>query len=127
MERPSFEYTYSAAQRKEIERIRSEYLTTTPEASALEELKRLDKATRRPGMIVSIIMGIVGTLVMGGGMSIVMVAETQYMPVGILLGIVGIIIALLAFPADRLITKRQRQKNAPSIVALSDRLLDKSL
>ena len=54
------EYTYSATQQEEIEQIRRKYMPK--EEDRLAELKRLDEKVSRPGTIVGIALGVVGTL-----------------------------------------------------------------
>ena len=112
----SFEYTYSAREQAEIENIRKKYLPT--EESPMEQLRRLDKSVERPGTVVAIMVGIVGTLVMGFGMSLCMVWAEIMFAQGIIIGILGIGILAAAYPLYRKITKKQKEKLAPQILAL---------
>ena len=118
-----FEYTYSASQQDEIERIRRKYMPK--EVDELAELKRLDAEVTRPGTIVAIALGIVGTLIFGAGMSMALVwTETMLVP-GILIGIVGFAMLGIAYPVYAKITAKQREKMAPQILELSERLMGK--
>ena len=118
-----FEYTYSASRQDEIERIRRKYMPK--EVDELAELKRLDAEVTRPGTIVAIALGIVGTLIFGAGMSMALVwAETMLVP-GILIGIVGFAMLGIAYPVYAKITAKQREKLAPQILELSERLMGK--
>ena len=67
----AFEYTYSAKEQEEIEKIKRKYLPK--EESKLELLRKLDRQVTRKGEVVSLILGVVGCLIMGGGMSMCMV------------------------------------------------------
>ena len=63
----TFEYTYSAVQQEEIERIKSKYLPK--EETKLDKLKKLDASVTRPGTIWAIGFGVIGCLIFGGGLS----------------------------------------------------------
>lgn len=117
----TFQYSYSAKQQEEIEAIKKKYMPK--QEDKMEQLRRLDKSAETPGTVIGLIIGIVGTLVMGTGMSCVMVWTDSLFVVGILVGIVGIALIAAAYPAYRIVTKKQREKIAPMILALSDELL----
>jgi len=121
--REVFTYTYSAAQQEEIRRIRDKYTPPTQEEDKLERLHRLDENVTKPGLIVSLIVGVISTLVMGFGMCCTMVwSDTLFVP-GIVIGIVGIIGICAAYPLYIRITKKQREKLAPEIMRLTDELI----
>ena len=115
----SFSYTYSAAQQEEIKKIRSRYMAE--EEDKMQQLRRLDSAASKKGMIVALTLGIAGSLILGGGMSLCLVGE-RYIP-GIILGILGIIPVALAYPVYTFVTERQRKKIAPEILRLTDELM----
>lgn len=118
----TFEYTYSAKQQDEIEKIRSKYLPK--QESKIEQLRRLDQQAEKPGMIASLAVGIVGALILGVGMCFTMVWNTSItmFVAGIVIGIIGMAIVGLAFPLYKGITKKQRAKIADQIIALSNEL-----
>lgn len=116
-----FEYTYSAKQQEEIEQIRRKYMPK--EEDRLEELKRLDEKVSRPGTIVGIALGVVGTLIFGIGMSMILVWTDAMLVTGVLIGIVGFLMLAVAYPVYRKITARQREKMAPQILALTEQLI----
>ena len=124
MERKSevFNYTYSASQQAEIKSIREKYMPPTEEEDKMERLRRLDRRVTKTGTAVSIIVGIISTLVFGVGMCCTMVWEGLMFP-GIIIGIVGIIGIVLAYPLYIHITKKQREKVAPEIMRLTDELM----
>lgn len=119
-ENKSFEYTYSAKQQKEIEDIRKKYLPK--EEDKMEKLRKLDRAAEKPGTIVSLVMGVLGTLLLGVGMSCTMVWSETFLGLGIVVGCLGIAIVSLAYPVYKKITKKQREKIAEQILALTEEL-----
>lgn len=120
-EKEVFSYTYSAKEQEEIKRIRDKYIPR--EADKMEQLRRLDKSVTQKGTIVSLIVGIIGTLVMGVGMCCAMVWQGKWFVPGIVIGIAGIALLSLAYPLYRQITKRERAKIAPEIMRLTDELM----
>ena len=117
----TFQYSYSSKQQDEVEAIKRKYMPK--QEDKLEQLRKLDKSAETPGTVVGLILGIIGTLVMGTGMSCVMVWTESLFIVGILVGLLGIIMIALAYPVYKIITKKQREKIAPMILALSEELL----
>lgn len=118
----SFQYTYSAKQQEEIKQIRKKYLPK--EDDKMEQLRKLDRRATLPGSIVSITVGLIGALIMGFGMSCSLVwTDTMFLP-GIIFGLVGMIVAVLAYPIYLFITKKQREKLAPEILKLTDELME---
>lgn len=116
----SFEYTYSAKQQKEIEEIRKKYLPK--EEDKMETLRRLDRNAEKPGMMTAITIGVIGSLILGVGMCCTLVwADAMFIP-GIIIGLIGIIIASQAYPIYQKITKKEREKIADQILALSKEL-----
>ena len=119
----AFNYTYSASQQQEIKRIREKYSPPTQEEDKMERLRKLDASVTKPGTIVSLIVGIISTLIMGVGMCCTMVwSDTLFIP-GIFIGIIGIIGVIMAYPIYDGITKKCRKKLAPEIMRLSDELM----
>ena len=126
MDNHSFEYTYSAAQQKEVEAIRKKYLPK--EENKMEQLRKLHAIPTQKAQAASLAVGIVGALIMGTGMSLAMTdigAElgSLAMVLGIFAGVAGMVLAALAYPAYNRVLKKQREKIAPEILRLSDELL----
>ncbi len=113
-----FEYTYSAPEQEEIRKIREKYLPK--EENTLDKLRRLDAQAERPGMIWSLTCGIVGTLIFGTGLCCCLVWG-MYLA-GILTGISGMAMLSAAYPVYVWLTKKQREKLAPQILALTEEL-----
>lgn len=122
----SFEYTYSAQQQKEVEAIRKKYLPQ--EADKMEQLRRLHAIPTQKAQAASLVVGIIGALIMGTGMSVCLTQigaalGSLAMVIGILVGIVGMVLVALAYPLYNRVLKKQREKIAPEILRLSDELL----
>ena len=115
-----FEYTYSAAQQEEIEKIKRKYMPK--EEDKLSQLKKLDAAVTRPGPIVGITLGIIGVLTFGGGMSCCLVWGESLLIAGIVLGVLGIGLMALAYPVYNSITEKEKARIAPQILALTKEL-----
>ena len=62
-----YNYTYSAKDRAEIKQIREKY--SPKEENKMEQLRRLDASVTRKGTIVSLVVGIISSLILGFGMS----------------------------------------------------------
>lgn len=116
----SFEYSYSAEQQKEIEQIRKRYLPQ--EEDKMEQLRKLDQSATKKGTIYSIVVGIIGTLVMGVGLTCTLEwGETLLIP-GIFIGLLGMALIGIAYPLYARVTKKEREKIAPQILALTEEL-----
>ena len=123
---PSFEYTYSAAQRQEIEAIRKKYLPK--EEDKMEQLRRLHYSATQKAQAASIAIGVLGALILGTGMSLILTElgsalEHWAMVIGILTGILGLILVALAYPIYNRTLRKERQRIAPEILRLSEELL----
>ena len=123
-----FIYTYSAKDQSEIDRIRQKY-TTNPKDDKIKRLHDLDASVHSRASAASIAVGTVGALIMGAGMSLVMTEFGQFFglgaytsPVGIAIGVVGLAIAICAYPLYRTVSERRRKKIAPEILSLLDEL-----
>ncbi len=120
----TFNYTYSASQQEEIRRIAEKYKQPVPQGEdTLEQLRILDKSVTRPGTIISLIIGIISSLILGIGMCCTMVWGDDLFIIGIIIGVVGIVGVITAYPVYNAITKRQREKLAPEIIRLSNKLM----
>lgn len=127
-----FKYTYSAKEQEELKKIRQRY--TAPEKKEIdkmEQLRRLDASVTKKGTIASLVLGVVGALIMGTGMSLIMTEFGKIlgslsnfaMPIGIVLGVVGMVLVALAYPIYNRITKKERERIAPEIIKLTDELM----
>ena len=119
----TFEYSYSSKKQEEIEKIRNKYIEQ--EENKLEQLRKLDQEVERPGTMASIIVGVIGTLIMGAGISICIVGSKVFLLLGIIIGLAGMAVLGAAYPIYKNITKKQKEKLGPQILALSEELLKK--
>lgn len=118
----SFSYTYSAKEQEEIKRIREKYAPPDRQADKMAQLRRMDRSVTKPGTIVSMAVGIGGTLILGLGMTCIM-EWTAYFLLGIVLGLVGIALMVAAWPLYKRVTAKRREKLAPEIMRLTDELM----
>lgn len=110
------------------QKIRARY--TEKESTELDALRALDAKVKRPADIFSYIFGSIGAVVMGGGMSLVMtdigmtLGIANSMPVGIIVGILGMVLALINYPIHKRIMKVRKEKYAPEILAISEKIIN---
>ncbi len=116
----SFCFTYSAKEQEEIKKIRQKYI---PEEDKMEQLRRLDRQVTNKGTAYSIMIGVIGCLLLGIGMSCTMVWNAVWFIPGIIIGVIGIGIVVLAYPVYTYVTKKEREKIAPEILRLTDELM----
>lgn len=124
-----FKYTYSAMEQDEIRRIRQKY--QAQKEYGISRLRKLDAKVSQKATMVSLVLGVVGALVMGSGMSLIMtdmgeileVTGIVGMFVGIFIGVIGIILIALAYPVYSKVLEKEREKIAPEILRLTEELL----
>ena len=116
-----FEFTYSAKQQEEVQKIREKYVPKAEDK--LEQLRRLDASATQKGCTISLIVGLISTLVLGIGMCCCMVWGGNLFIPGIIIGIVGIAGVAAAYPLYERITKKERERIAPEILRLTDELM----
>ena len=110
-----------------VQKIRTQYTET--KHTELDELKALDARVRKPANVFAYVYGSVSAIIMGAGMSLVMtdigaiVGLANTMVSGIIVGILGMGLALTTYPIYKKILNRRKKKFAPRILALSEQLL----
>jgi len=124
--RETFHYTYSAQQQEEIRSIRKKY--AAPEEDKMEQLRRLDRQATDKAQARSIALGVIGSLVLGTGMSLAMTDLSGFLSgaamfFGVLIGLIGIVLIALAYPVYHHTLQKERQRIAPEILRLTDELL----
>ena len=125
MKNNDFEYRYvapTASERLEIESIRDKYMKKGKSESKLEILRKLDNKVKNIPTAISLAIGIVGTLIFGLG--IAMILEWSIIVWGVVVGIIGLIPTLLAYPAYLKSYKFYKNKYSKEILNLSDELLN---
>ena len=128
-EQNNFTYTYSAKERDEVRAIRDKYIPR--EESKMDRLRRLDRTAESRATVVSLILGIVGTLILGFGMSLVLSDlslifgdnKVVSVIVGVVFGLVGGAVAALAYPVYNTVLAKERERIAPEIIRLTDELM----
>lgn len=119
----TFTYRYSAIENQEVQAIRNKYLPR--KESKLEELKRLDHTVQSAGMAEALCVGIGGTLLFGLGLCLAMQAIGKgiaCIALGVLLGFIGMAGMIIAYPINRKVFKKTRQKIVPRILELTAEL-----
>ena len=130
-ENKGFSYTYSAKEQAEVKRIREKYIEPIKVEDKMERLRKLDRGVTNTAQRVALIFGIIGTLLLGCGMSFCMtdigailaLSTNTATVIGIIIGVIGGIIASLAYPLYNVILKAKRKKLAPEIIRLTDELM----
>ena len=126
-----FHYTYSAKEQEEIKAIRKKYTAPEQTEDKMAQLRRLDAGVYSKATTAALVIGIIGALIMGIGMSLAMtdVGETLgllgtlAMLTGIVIGIVGIALVCVAYPIYNRVLKKEREKIAPEMIRLTDELM----
>ena len=126
-----FSYTYSAKEQAELKRIRDKYTAPTEVEDKMARLRRLDASVTNTAQAVALVFGVIGTLILGFGMSLIMtelaealgISGNAAMMIGITVGVAGGILASLAYPIYNAIVKTKRKKLASEIIRLTDELM----
>lgn len=124
-----FSYTYSATEQDEIRKIREKY--QPKKEDDMSRLRKLDAKVTQKATIDSLVTGIIGTLIMGTGMSLVMtdigmvfgLQGNSSMVIGIVVGVIGMILTGIAYPIYSKVLKKEREKAAPEILRLTEELI----
>ena len=109
-----------------VQKIRTQY--TEKEHTDLDALRALDARVKRPANVFAYIFGSVSAIIMGAGMSLVMtdIAETvgigNPMVYGIIIGIAGMLMAIINYPVYKRILSLRRKKYAGQIIALREQI-----
>ena len=127
----SFELTYSAKEQDEIKRIREKYIRPEIKEDKMEELRRLDKKATEKATVTALVVGVIGALILGSGMSMIMtdinlfigLGNNEALITGIIVGVVGIILVSLAYPLYNRILKKEQERIAPKIIELTDEIM----
>ncbi len=121
----SFKYTApTEEERKEIDSIRRQYLPQEKTETKLEKLRRLNSLVKNAAMIWSLVLGVVGTLVLGLGLT--MILEWNIWIWGIVLMIIGSVPVAIAYPIYKEVLKKYKNRYSEEILRLSEELLNES-
>ena len=117
----TFQYTYSAKEQEELKRIRSKY--APKEENKMDLLRRLDAQVTQKATMYAIIVGVIGALILGTGMSCCMVWGGGVFVLGIIVGVIGLAVVSLAYPLYNHTLKKERERIAPEILRLTEELM----
>lgn len=110
-----------------VQKIRTQY--TEKEHTRLDALKELDAKVKRPANVFAYVFGGIGAIVMGSGMSLVMsdIGDTlgmeNPMVPGIVIGVAGMLMAIVNYPIYKGILTSRRKKYADQVMKLSDDIM----
>ena len=122
-EKKTYSYSYSASENAEIKKIRDKYIEPDEKETKLEQLRRLDASVNKTSVGVSLTIGIIGALILGFGMSCVMVWTDKLFISGIIIGIIGLTITVMAYPIYKITEEKKRKEVAPLILKITDELI----
>ena len=111
------------------QKIRTQYMEKEEKSTDLDKLKELDRKVKRPANIFAYTFGTISALIMGSGMSLVMtdIGEKlglgDMMVHGIVIGVIGMGIVVVAYPVYTRILKKEREKIAPEILRLTEEIM----
>ena len=125
-EQETFTMTYSATQQEEVQKIRDKYMKK--EESKMESLRKLDEAVTNKATTKALVIGILGALILGTGMSLFMTEFGNVLgslkPIlGIGVGILGMLLVAVAYPVYQKTLAKEKEKAASEILRLSEELL----
>ena len=110
------------------QKIRTQYMEKTP--SELDALRELDSKVKRPANVFAYTFGSISAIIMGAGMSLVMtdigatIGIADALIPGIVIGVVGLAMALLTYPIYKGILNARKKKYGDEILALSDKIMN---
>ena len=113
-----------------VQEIRTQYTAKSNEESNLDALRKLDAKAKRPANVFGYVFGSIGAIVMGAGMSLVMtdigamLGISNTMPLGIAIGIVGMVMTIVNYPIYKAILTSGKKKYADRILSLSEKIME---
>lgn len=111
------------------QKIRTQYMEKEEKSTELDKLKELDRQVKRPANIFGYTFGTISALIMGSGMSLVMTDIGEKLELGdmmvhgIVIGVIGMGIVVVAYPVYTRILKKEREKIAPEILRLTEEIM----
>lgn len=110
------------------QKIRTQYMEK--ESTELDALRELDARVKRPANLFAYSFGSIGAIIMGAGMSLVMtdigatLGMGRAMAPGIVVGILGMVMASLNYPIHQRILNARKKKYGTQILKLSEKIMD---
>ena len=106
-----------------VKKIMGQY--TEKEVSKVEQLRKLDNKAKKPAYIFAYTFGTISSLILGFGMSIAMeVILPNLLPLGIVIGCLGLVMALINYPIYKKLLKNSTAKYAKEIIELSNEIIN---
>ena len=111
------------------QKIRTQYMEK--ESTELDALRELDAKVKRPANVFAYTFGSISAIIMGAGMSLVMtdigakLGIASALVPGVVIGVVGLGMALLTYPAYKKILGSRKKKYGAEILELSDKIMNK--
>ena len=112
-----------------VQKIRTQYMEKTP--SELDELRELDAKVKHPANVFAYTFGSISAVIMGAGMSLVMtdigaaIGITGALVPEIVIGVVGLGMALLTYPLYKKILDSRKNKYGAEIISLTAKIMNK--
>lgn len=110
-------------------KIRTQYMEK--QATELDALRALDAKVKRPANVFAYVFGSISAIVMGVGMSLVMtdigaaVGIASPLVPGIVIGVVGMLMAIANYPIYSAILQSRKQAYADQILSLSETIMSR--
>ena len=111
------------------QKIRTQYMEK--QSTELDALRALDAKVKRPANVFAYLFGSISAIIMGAGMSLVMtdigasIGMQNTMVPGIVIGLVGMVMAIVNYPIYKGIMNTRKKKYADEILSLSDKIMTK--
>lgn len=124
MNENKFEYSYAAPterERKEVEALKKKYAPQEETEDKMARLRELDKKVQLPPKIWALILGVVGTLIFGTGLT--MILEWDLFLWGTAVAAVGLVPVALAYPVYKWLLKKRSDEYRAQILTLSEEIL----
>lgn len=113
-----------------VQKIRTQYMEKDSSEKNLDLLRELDAEVKHPANVFGYVFGSISAIIMGSGMSLVMTDIGQQlgisntMPLGIVIGVVGMLMAIATYPIYKNILASRKEKYADRILELSERIMN---
>ncbi len=111
-----------------VQKIKEEYVTK--EYSQLNNLRDLDKKVKRPAIIFTYTLGILSSIILGSGMSLIMtdigskIGISHNIIIGTIIGLIALIMMGINYPLYKKILNRRRKIYADKIIKISNEILE---
>jgi len=111
------------------QKIRAQYMEK--QVSELDELRALDAEVKKPANVFGYVFGSISAIIMGAGMSLTMtdlgttLGIGSPMVVGIAVGVIGMVMAIVNYPIYKNILNSRREQYASEILALSEKIMNR--